>query len=443
MNYRKLLHFPQNCAGFLANHHFRWIGLVASLPLFGMVTAYAITADEAETAAVKVQQVTEALALPPLTEPTGDTRYWREEPIRRGDTVAALLHRLGISDGDANGFLASNSKAGELLALKPGQTVSVKTNDDGKLFALQFLNDDDNGEKQLVAIEKAANGRWQANADPVETQMVPTVRSVMVRNNVANALAQADVPAEVRAQLSDIFADKLDVAKLKTGDKVRLVYETYLYQGSPITTGNVLAAEIDSQGKHYGAFYFAQGDDSGAYYDESGHPFKQGFSRQPVANARVSSPFGLRYHPILHALRLHSGIDFAAATGTPIVAPADGTVTSAQRENGYGNVVTLRHNAKMTTLYAHMSRFAAGLKAGEAVKAGDVIGYVGTTGRSTGPHLHFEVRVNGQAVDPATSALPTRVLTASEQLAFRQQNVKLAQDLKLLRAIPTTVAQFD
>ncbi|MDN0073492.1 peptidoglycan DD-metalloendopeptidase family protein [Crenobacter sp. SG2303] len=418
---------------------------MASLPLFGMVTAYAITADEAETAAVKVQQVTEtlALALPPLTESSSNTRYWREEPIRRGDTIAALLHRLGINDGDANGFLASNSKARDLLKLKPGQTVSVKTNDDGKLFAMQFLNDDDNGEKQLVAIEKANDGKWQTSADPVDTQMVPTVRSVTVRNNVASALTQAEVPAEVLAQLSDIFADKLDVAKLRAGDRLQLVYETYLYQGAPITTGNVLAAEIDSQGKHYGAFYFAQGDDSGAYYDENGHPFKQGFSRQPVANARVSSPFGLRYHPILHALRLHAGIDFAAAIGTPIIAPADGVVMSAQRENGYGNVVTLRHNAKMTTLYAHMSRFAAGLKAGEAVKAGDVIGYIGTTGRSTGPHLHFEVRVNGQAVDPATSALPTRTLTQSEQLAFRQQSVKLAQDLKLLRAIPTTVAQFD
>ena len=151
----------------------------------------------------------------------------------------------------------------------------------------------------------------------------------------------------------------------------------------------------------------------------------------------------MRFHPILRALRMHQGIDYAAGTGTPILAPSDATVDTVAQQSGYGNVVILRHNNKLTTLYAHMSRFETGLKAGSKVKAGQVIGYVGTTGRSTGPHLHMEVRINGQPVDPATTALPTRVLSDSERLAFSRQSVKLAANLKLLREIPVSVAQLD
>lgn len=444
MNYRKLLQIPQNCTRHLVNNHLSWLGLAASLPLFGTLTAFAIAPGGYQPAAaeVSVQAITQRLALPAFTSSVSHTRYWRDVAIRRGDTIAGTLNRIGVQDSEANHFLSASPLSRDLLKLKTGATISVQTNDAGELFGLRFLNDDENGEKVLVVIEQK-NGQWRASADPVATQTIESVRSVTLTSSASGALARAQVPVEVRAQLSEIFSDQFELSSLTAGDRIRLVYETLLYHGSPIASGNVLAAEIEHAGVLHQAFYFAHDSESGAYYDASGKPVKKGFSRQPISGASISSGFGMRYHPILQALRMHEGVDYAASVGTPIVAPADGVVSAAETQNGYGNVVTLRHNAKLSTLYAHMSNFAAGIRPGARVHAGDVIGYVGTTGRSTGPHLHFEVHINDQPVDPATTALPSPGLSAAQRVAFHTAYNKLSANLKLLRDIPVNVAQLD
>lgn len=428
----------------MVNSHAAWLGAVASLPFMGVLTAVAVTQGNSPDIKPPVQQhVVEALSLPPLQQVAGNNvRYWRDEAVQRGDTIARLLNRLGVRDSDATRFIYSSPLSKNLLKLKTGATLSVELNDQGELFGLRFLNDDENGESVLVAIEKVGDS-WQASADAPQTEAMQTVRSVEVRTSASGALAQADVPVEIRTQLGEIFSDQFELASLQRGDKISLVYETLLYNGTPLTTGNILAVEIERSGSNYQAYYFAHDSESGAYYGADGKPLKKGFNLQPVNGARISSGFGMRFHPILRALRMHQGIDYAAGTGTPILAPSDATVDTVAQQSGYGNVVILRHNNKLTTLYAHMSRFETGLKAGSKVKAGQVIGYVGTTGRSTGPHLHMEVRINGQPVDPATTALPTRVLSDSERLAFSKQSVKLAANLKLLREIPVSVAQLD
>ncbi|MEQ6290418.1 M23 family metallopeptidase [Vogesella sp. GCM10023246] len=445
MNYRKLLQLPQKWTSRVVNNHAAWLGAIASLPFMGVLTAVAVTqgnSPEADKPPLQ-QHVTEALTLPPLQLAGSNTvRYWRDEAVQRGDTIARLLNRLGVRDSDATRFILSSPLSRDLLKLKTGATLSVELNDQGELFGLRFLNDDENGESVLVAIEKVGDN-WQASADAPRTEAMQTVRAVEVTTSATGALAQAGVPVEVRTQLNEIFSDQFELSSMKRDDKINLVYETLLYNGAPLTTGNILAVEIERNGTQYQAFYFAHDSESGAYYDAAGKPLKKGFNLQPVAGARISSGFGMRFHPVLHALRMHQGIDYAAGTGTPILAPSDATVDTVAQQNGYGNVVILRHNNKLTTLYAHMSRFQPGLKAGNKVKAGEVIGYVGTTGRSTGPHLHMEVRINGQAVDPATTALPTRGLDNSERLAFSKQSVKLAANLKLLRDIPVNVAQLD
>ncbi|MFC3533134.1 peptidoglycan DD-metalloendopeptidase family protein [Vogesella facilis] len=445
MNYRKLLQLPQKWTSRVVNSHAVWLGAIASLPFMGVLTAVAVTqgnSPEAKQPPLQ-QHVTEALALPPLQLAASNTvRYWRDEAVQRGDTIARLLNRLGVRDSDATRFILSSPLSRDLLKLKTGATLSVELNDQGELFGLRFLNDDENGESVLVAIEKVGD-TWQASADAPHTEAMQTVRAVEITSSASGALAQAGVPVEVRTQLNEIFSDQFELSSMKRGDKINLVYETLLYNGAPLTTGNILAVEIERSGTQYQAYYFAHDSESGAYYDAAGKPLKKGFNLQPVAGARISSGFGMRFHPVLHALRMHQGIDYAAGTGTPILAPSDATVDAVEQQNGYGNVVILRHSNKLTTLYAHMSRFQSGLKAGSKVKAGEVIGYVGTTGRSTGPHLHMEVRINGQAVDPATTALPTRELASSERLAFAKQSVKLAANLKLLRDIPVNVAQLD
>lgn len=443
MNYRKLLTFPQKWVARLINNPMTWLGLAASLPFTGALTAVAITQQTAlPDRPPLTQQVTEALALPPLHASQGSSvRYWRDEVVQRGDTIARLLNRLGVGDGEATRFIHTSPLSRDLLKLKAGATLSVEVNDQGELFGLRFLNDDENGEKVLVMLEQR-NGQWQASADAPQTETLQTVRSVVVRTSASGALAQARVPVEVRAGLSEIFADHLALSSLRPGDKINLVYETLQYKGAPLASGNILAAEIEHGGQTYQAFYFAHDTEAGAYYDANGKPLKKGFVMQPVS-ARISSGFGMRFHPILRTLRMHEGVDYAASEGTPIVAPSDAVVSSVSQQSGYGNVVTLKHSSKLSTLYAHMSRFQPGLQAGSRVKAGDVIGFVGTTGRSTGPHLHMEVLIDGQPVDPATTALPVPGLSSSQRLAFREGSVKLAANLKLLRDIPVSVAQLD
>lgn len=444
MNYRKLLGFPQKWVAQLINNPMTWLGAAASLPFMGALTALAITQEQTlpQPAAPLAQQVTEQLTLPalPTTQASG-LRYWRDEAVQRGDTIARLLNRLGVDDGEATRFIHASPLSRDLLKLRTGATLSVELNDQGELFGLRFLNDDENGEKVLVVIEKNGD-QWQASADAPEMQTVQTVRSVLVKTSATGALAQARVPVEVRTGLSEIFADQFPLTELRAGDKISLVYETLQYKGTPLASGNILGAEIVRSGKVYQAFYFEHDSESGAYYDADGKPLKKGFTMQPVA-ARISSGFGMRLHPILRSLRMHEGVDYAAASGTPIAAPSDATVATVAQQSGYGNVVVLKHSNKLSTLYAHMSAFQPGLRAGAKVKAGDIIGFVGSTGRSTGPHLHMEVLIDGQPVDPATTALPVPGLTPSQRLAFRQGSVKLAANLQLLRDIPVSVAQLD
>ena len=444
MDYRKLLRFPQKCAHSLINHPLGLFLLAGSLPFFGTVTAFAVMPGDkaASVPDVVVQTVTQRLALPEFRPAASNARYWRAEIIQRGDTLFRVLNRLGVRDSDARRFLASGPVSKDLLRLKTGASISVQTNDDGDLFGLSFLNDDENGEKVLVALT-LDKGQWQASADPVETDTIDTLRTVGIRGSMSSSFARAGIPREVTAQLDDVFADRLDLDKLVNGDSVRLVYETLLYNGSPIATGRILAAEVTHDGHIRQAFYVAHDSESGAYYDEQGQPVRKGFSRQPVSNYRISSGFGTRYHPILRSLRMHEGVDYAAAAGTPIVAPADGVVKSAGWQGGYGKAVEIRHSGKLATLYGHMQGFAAGLKAGQVVKAGDVIGYVGSTGRSTGAHLHFEVKVNGQPVDPATAALPAQGLTTAQLTQFTKDRQIMSSKLALLDGVPLVLAQKD
>lgn len=418
-----------------------WLFMAGLLPLSGIVAAVAVTGHGEEQ--VKVERIVERLPLPKFKSTPDTVSYWREEPVLPGDSVSQLLIRLGVDKKEANSFMHNSPISADLLRLRAGSTVSVKTNSAGQLFAMQFLNDDDNGETQLVAIEQV-NGKWQASSDDVDSQTLSTIRAVRITTSATGALAQAGVPVEVRAQLNEIFSERLDINQLKEGDGIRLVYETFMYNGKRLATGNVLAAEIERAGQHYDAYYYAHDGLNGAYYNAAGEPLKQGFNQEPVAGARISSPFGIRMHPILRTIKMHSGIDYAVRHGTPIVSPADGVVSFVGPKGGYGNAVMITHGNAIQTLYGHMSDFKYGLQAGRAVKAGDLIGYVGSTGRSTGPHLHFEVRRDGYAVDPASTALPSHKLNKTELADYRMKSALLVSNIALLRQIPaTSVAQLD
>lgn len=433
----------QESVRYFSGSHLRQFGLAASFPIFGMLTAYAVnTQTKEDLKPIAVNTVHERLAAPTVEQVDGGTHYWREEFVQKGDSLGALLNRLGVNTQEAQAFIYSNPISKDLLKLRVGQPISVLINDSGDLAALQFLNDDENGEKILVAISKK-NGKWEANADELDTQNIPTVRAVTVSSSARGALAQALVPADIRTALNEIFVDSFSLDDLTQGDQIRLVYETFHFRGQAVTTGNILAAEVVKGGKNYNAYYLDHQDNTGAFYDANGKAINKGFEVSPLGKSRVTSPYGVRVHPISRTLKLHTGIDYAAPEGTPILAPADGVVVTKEFQNGYGNVVVLRHRSGIQTVYAHMSRFQSDIGVNNSVPAGKIIGYVGTTGRSTGPHLHYEVRVNGQAVDPNTNALPARVLSKTEVANFKNTFNQLNTQLAVIRNLPVMVSQKD
>ncbi|MBH5329572.1 peptidoglycan DD-metalloendopeptidase family protein [Eikenella sp. S3360] len=412
--------------------------------LLGLFVLIAILAGSAKTdERIQSAQITEKLPPVQAKGSTAATAYWSDEVVQPGDSLRDVLQRFALSAAQVQDLAQTASSGGKQPHLQPDQIVSIRFNAKREPVQVQFFNDDDNGETQLVDLVYA-NQQWQAKTDDVKTSVIPTLKSVIIRSSgtTAGAMSRAEIPAEVRDSLRELFSNRLDLYKLDAGDTVRIFYNVNYFHGQQISMGDILAVEITHQGKLYRAYYFGE-DGNGRYYDEHGQPLKKGFETQPVPGSRISSPFGIRVHPVLGYLRMHTGIDYAAPTGTPIHAPSDGVVEFRGPKGGYGNAVILRHSDSMQTLYGHMSAFSANAAPGQRVRAGDVIGFVGSTGRSTGPHLHYEVRLNGVPVNPAGVALPAKRLTTAELAEFRRQQQAVEQKLAQLRGIGKTVAQLD
>jgi murein DD-endopeptidase MepM/ murein hydrolase activator NlpD len=247
----------------------------------------------------------------------------------------------------------------------------------------------------------------------------------------------AGLPDAITLGLADVFGGDIDFYHdLRRGDRFAVVYETRFVDGEPVGTGRVLAAEFVNQGRTLRAFLWRAPDGRDAYYDESGRSSQKAFLRSPMELSRITSGFTqARFHPILQTWRAHRGTDFAAPLGTPVRATADGAVALAGTQNGYGNVVVLRHDGAYTTLYAHLSRFAGGVRPGARVHQGDTIGFVGQTGWATGPHLHYEFRVADVPRDPMSIALPTTVPLGTEaRAAFIARAAPLRQQLAVVQA---------
>lgn len=421
----------------------RWTTWGILLPVSGMVTAaYAITEPLPQNELYKTERVVQELPAPIVEASTPPSSYWIEEAVLQGDTLFDVLSRLEVSDAHIKTKLEKSQFDSKSQQLRAGQTVSVRLDSAGNATDIQFFNDDDNGERNLVAIEKV-NGQWQASASEIAMQTMPTLRSVIVRTSAQGSLAQAGVGVELRESLRDIFSDKVKIDELTEGDQIRLLYNSMYFRGQEMATGDILAAEVIRNGKSYRAYYYDKGDEGGSYYDQDGKALKEvssnGFNYQPVQFTRISSPYGFRVHPILNTVRMHTGIDYAAPMGTPVYAPADGTLTFRGWKGGYGHTVMLRHANGVETLYAHLSAFSP---ATGYVRAGEVIGFVGSSGRSTGPHLHYEARINGQPVNPTSVALPTPKIETVNLAQFRKQQQQAENMMAAIRGLPVTVAQL-
>ena len=371
------------------------------------------------------------LAFPTLTALARDDGYWREERIQRGDTIGSVLARLSVADQAAQNFLRTDRRARTLYQLKPGKSVRVKTDEYGRLLALSYLTQSGD----LLAVQRNGDD-FAASNGPPQAALRLELRAGEIRSSLFAAADAVGLPDAITSQIAEIFSGDVDfLHDMRRGDRFSVVYEMREVDGQPAGAGKVVAAEFVGKGIAYRAFLWRGADGSEGYYAEDGKSLRKAFLRSPLEFTRVTSGFSMaRFHPFMQTWRAHRGVDFAAPSGTPVRAAGDGTVLSAGRQNGYGNVVMLQHAGAVSTVYAHLSGFAAGVKAGTHVTQGELIGYVGQTGWATGPHLHFEFRVNNEQRDPLTIALPNaQPIPAADRPAFVERVTPLAAQLSLGR----------
>ena len=298
----------------------------------------------------------------------------------------------------------------------------------------------DAGSTDSLVISRGEHG-FESHQLHEANQRQIEMRSGEITSSLYGSTDAAGVPDQVASQIAEIFSGEIDFYRdLHRGDRFRVVYETYGHDGMVAHTGRVMAVEFVAGGKVHQAVWYQPHGESGSYYGFDGRSMRRAFLKAPLQFTRISSVFGGREHPILKIWKWHTGVDYAAPTGTPIRATADGVVKFVGQQTGYGNAIELKHQGVYSTLYGHMSAFAHGIKAGQTVTQGQVIGYVGMTGWATGPHLHYEFRIAGVAHDPLHVAMPDSVPIAHDQLAsFHAQIAPIDSAISRLRSIDALV----
>jgi murein DD-endopeptidase MepM/ murein hydrolase activator NlpD len=416
------------------------VSMLAVLSLFGGVAAFG-TAPETAAEAVLIRPIIAPVALPELAAPAPeDQTFTYQDRVERGDTVASLLARLNVDDQDALQFMKRDPVGKEIFQLKPGKTVQADVSEAGELLRLRYLNQRDS----VLVVERHDDDQFVAEEKMFTETARVVMKSGVIQSSLFAATDLAGIPDAIATQIATIFSTDIDFhSDLRRGDEFAVVYEIFYDRGEPVRVGRVLAAEFVNGGKSYGAIYFQAAPNQGSYYTPEGKTLRKAFLRSPLEFSRVSSGFSLaRFHPIFKNWRAHTGVDFAAPTGTRVLATADGIVDFAGQRGGYGNAIELKHPAPYSTLYAHLSAFASGIRRGVHVQQGDVIGYVGATGWATGPHLHYEFKVAGAYRDPLGVSVPLAMPLAPQyQSAFRQTADIMQSKLALVRN--TKLAQFE
>ena len=404
----------------------------------GMATAIAVVPGAGE-APIPTETIIQQLGTPPVSISRHDEHpFIREDRVRAGESLGAALRRLGVSDS-AQIAQANSQKILKQLdgAFRPGAILTVTTSAEGRLHSASVATP---GADITPVIEPIA-GKLEVIQKALELETRVHMQGGTIQSSIFSALETAGLPDSVASALSDIFGDSIDFhTDLRRGDRFNVIYEVLHHQGRAIRTGRILAAEFINRGVRHSAYLFRDADGNEDYYSLDGRSHKSGFLRSPLELSRVSSGFSMRLHPVLGSWREHKGVDYSAPHGTAVKATSDGIVEFVGQQNGYGNFIVLRHGEKYTTAYGHLSGFAGGLKPGNKVRQGEIIGFVGSTGWSTGPHLHYEFRINDVHQDPLTVSLPSAApLTKAELRAFEAQTAPLAAQLAQLQQSRTAL----
>ena len=419
----------------LRRHPKRVAGSLAILLLGTGVTAFGVVPLVPDAADLPVSQVLETVQPLPLQaqlDALADHRIklYRTDSTRSSDTADTLLKRVNINDPLAAAFMRSDANARLVLAGRPGKTIQVEASDTQSLSKLstRWPSNDEARFKRLV-IERTGNS-FTSRIETAPYVANARLASGVIQTSLFAATDEARIPDSVATQIAEMFSSEIDFGRsLRKGDRFSVVYEALEADGEPMRTGRVLSAEFVNAGKAHQAMWFQPpGQDAlgmphkGSYFALDGKSLRRAYLGSPLEFSRVSSGFSMRFHPILQKWRAHLGTDFAAPTGTPARTVGDGVVSFAGVQGGYGNVVFIKHRNGHETVYAHLSKINVWV--GQSMQQGDTIGLVGSTGWATGPHLHFEFRVDGVHQDPMTIArqsntvpVPTAALPLFRQLA--------------------------
>jgi murein DD-endopeptidase MepM/ murein hydrolase activator NlpD len=394
-------------------HPKRLAAAIATLLLTMGGGAFAIASIESSSNDVVVREILEDLALPQaqqplLALPVAPLTLFRTTTTRSNDTADTLLKRLGLFDASAAAYMRSNKELHQALLGRTGRLVSVEANGNRGLQKLtaRWLTKATDGQDadntfQRLTIARTELG-FESRLETLPLVAMQALGSATISSSLFAATDEASIPDAVAVQLAEIFSGQIDFRRsLRKGDRLSVIYEDLQADGESMRSGKVLSAEFVNNGKSNQAILFQEaGASRGSYYSFDGNSLRKAFLASPLEFTRMSSGYGIRVHPITKDKRAHKGIDYAAPTGTPIRTVGDGVVEFAGTQRGYGNVIEIKHRADMTTVFAHLSRID--VKKGQKVTQGDKIGAVGSTGFSTGPHLHFEFRVDGEHRDPLT-----------------------------------------
>jgi murein DD-endopeptidase MepM/ murein hydrolase activator NlpD len=355
---------------------------------------------------------------------------WHVETVRRNETVGDIFSRLELGQGDVYRVVNFSEQTQELARVFPGEQLAFRL-EGGKLTGLQF----DGDEAHRVLLSFDGDKITQRLIDRHIERRV-SYASASIEHSLFGSAMQADMSDALIVRLAGIFNYDIDFAQdLQPGDSFALVYEQIYRDGEKLRDGEIIAATFINQGKRFEVYRFEDDNGRADYLSADGRSRKKAFIRTPVEFTRITSKFSPnRLHPIMGRMMRHMGVDYAAPTGTPIMATGNATVAFIGQQNGYGNVIILKHKGGIETLYGHQSRFAKGLRRGDRVAQNEVIGYVGMTGLATGPHLHYEFRMSGQHRDPLSVDLPVAdPLSGAEMARFKSSTLPLIAQLNQLQ----------
>jgi len=413
-----------------------WIWHISLLLLLGAGGALAVAGLSPLSSSLPVKQLVESVSTLSLDNQMqglmkGNIRLYRADTSRSSDSADSLLARLNVSDAQAADFMRANALVRSNLLGRAGRLIRAEMDDDNRLLRLtaRWATDSSVNFQRLV-IERQDQG-FVALLESGE--LAPSVRlsSAFIQSSLFAATDDAHIPDSIAVQLAEIFSGDIDFHRaLRVGDRFSVAYETLEADGETIKSGKVLSAEFINRGKSFQAMWFQENNSHpGGYYTLDGQSLRRTYLASPLTFSRISSGFKMRFHPILQAWRAHLGVDYAAPSGTPVRSIGTGVVESAGNLGGYGNAVVVKHHNGHSTVYAHLSQML--VKRGQSVGQGQSIGKVGATGWATGPHLHFEFRVNGKHQDPLVMARKSESLpvTAHARPAFDQLAKQVGQQL--------------